>query len=36
MDTPIKILHVVGRMDRGGTEALLMNLLRTIDRTKFQ
>ena len=35
MDTPIKILHVVGRMDRGGTEALLMNLLRTIDRTKF-
>ena len=36
MDTPIKILHVVGRMDRGGTEALLMNLLRTVDRTKFQ
>lgn len=36
MDTPIKILHVVGRMDRGGTEALLMSLLRTIDRTKFQ
>lgn len=36
MDEPIKILHVVGRMDRGGTEALLMNLLRTIDRTKFQ
>lgn len=36
MDEPIKILHVVGRMDRGGTEALLMNLLRTIDRTKVQ
>lgn len=36
MEEPIKILHVVGRMDRGGTEALLMNLLRTIDRTKFQ
>ena len=36
MDTPVKILHVVGRMDRGGTEALLMNLLRTIDRTRFQ
>lgn len=31
----IKILHVVGRMDRGGTEALLMNLLRIIDRTQF-
>lgn len=29
---PIRVLHVVGRMDRGGTEALLMNLLRTIDR----
>lgn len=36
MDTPIKILHVVGRMDRGGTEALLMSLLRTIDRDKIQ
>lgn len=36
MGEPIKILHVVGRMDRGGTEALLMNLLRTIDREKFQ
>lgn len=36
MQTPIKILHVVGRMDRGGTEALLMNLLRTVDREKFQ
>ena len=36
MGEPIKILHVVGRMDRGGTEALLMSLLRTIDRTKFQ
>lgn len=36
METPVKILHVVGRMDRGGTEALLMSLLRTIDREKFQ
>lgn len=36
MGEPIKILHVVGRMDRGGTEALLMNLLRTVDREKFQ
>lgn len=36
MDAPVRILHVVGRMDRGGTEALLMNLLRTVDRTKFQ
>lgn len=36
MNSQIKILHVVGRMDRGGTEALLMNLLRTIDRTQIQ
>lgn len=30
------MLHVVGRMDRGGTEALLMSLLRTLDTNKFQ
>lgn len=32
----IRVLHVVRQMNRGGTEALLMNLLRTIDRDKFQ
>lgn len=32
----INVLHVVGMMDFGGTEALLMNLLRTIDRSQFQ
>ena len=32
----INVLHVVGRMDRGGTEALIMSLLRKVDRTKFQ
>lgn len=31
----IHILHVVGRMDCGGTETLLMNLLRTIKRDEF-
>lgn len=36
VDVAIRILHVVGRMDRGGTEALLMNLMRTVDRTEFQ
>lgn len=36
MNEPIKVLHVVGRMDRGGTETLIMNLLRTIDRSEFQ
>lgn len=35
-DNKIKVLHVVGRMDRGGTEALLMSLLHTIDRDRYQ
>ena len=36
MEGKIYVLHVVGRMDRGGTEALIMSLLRRLDRTKFQ
>ena len=32
----IHVLHVVGQMNFGGTEAFLMNLLRTIDREKYQ
>lgn len=32
----IHVLHVVGQMDFGGTEAFLMNLLRTIDREHYQ
>lgn len=32
----IYVLHVVGRMDRGGTEALLMNLMNIVDRNRFQ
>lgn len=36
MDEPIKILHIVGRMDRGGTESLIMSLLHTVDKRKFQ
>lgn len=32
----IYVLHVVGMMDFGGTEALLMNLLQAIDRDQFQ
>lgn len=35
-NSKIHVLHVVGRMDRGGTETLLMNILRTIDREKYQ
>lgn len=33
---PIRILHIVGAMNRGGTETLLMELYRHIDRTKVQ
>ena len=33
---PIRILQIVGRMDRGGIENLIMNLYRNIDRSKVQ
>ena len=33
---PIRILHVVGTMDRGGAETWLMHILRNIDRKIFQ
>ncbi|MBR3322958.1 glycosyltransferase [Candidatus Saccharibacteria bacterium] len=32
----MKILHVIGGMDRGGAESYIMNTLRNIDREKFQ
>lgn len=32
----IKVLHVVGKMDYGGMETLIMNLYRNIDRSKVQ
>lgn len=32
----IRILHVLGRLDRGGAETLVMNLYRAMDRTKIQ
>jgi glycosyltransferase involved in cell wall biosynthesis len=32
---PIRILQVVGGMDRGGTETWLMHVLRHIDRNRF-
>lgn len=34
--TPIRILHVIGIMNRGGAETMIMNLYRNIDRTKVQ
>ena len=32
----IRILHVVGAMNRAGTETMLMNIYRNIDREKVQ
>lgn len=34
MKKPIRILHVLHSMDRGGAEAMIMNLYRNIDRSK--
>lgn len=33
---PVRVLHFVQRMEAGGTQALLINLHRNIDRTKIQ
>lgn len=32
----IRVLHIVGKMDRAGAETMLMNLYRQIDRAKIQ
>jgi glycosyltransferase EpsF len=32
----IRILHIVGRMDRAGAESMIMNLYRVLDRERFQ
>lgn len=36
MINPIRILHVVGAMNVGGTETMLMNIYRNIDRNRIQ
>lgn len=36
MEKPIKVLHILQRMEAGGTQALLMNIYRKIDRNKVQ
>jgi glycosyltransferase involved in cell wall biosynthesis len=33
---PIRVLHIVGGMTRGGVETWLMHVLRNIDHTQFQ
>lgn len=35
-DYPKRVLHVIGAMDRGGAETLIMNVYRSIDRNKIQ
>ena len=32
---PIRVLHVLGAMNRGGVETWLMHVLRRIDRERF-
>lgn len=32
----VRVLHIVGRMDRAGAETMIMNLYRWIDRRKIQ
>lgn len=33
---PVRVLQVIGAMDRGGAETLLMNLYRNVDRKRVQ
>ena len=32
----VRILHVLGGLDRGGAETMVMNLYRAVDRTQVQ
>lgn len=36
MKKPIRVLNVLGILDRGGAETMIMNLYRNIDRSKIQ
>ena len=36
MDSPIRVLHVVVNMNRGGAETLIMNLYRNVDSSRIQ
>lgn len=36
MEGPLRVLHVVVNMNRGGAETLIMNLYRNMDRSKVQ
>ncbi len=36
MESGIRVLHVLGRLDRGGAETMVMNLYRHMDRRRIQ
>lgn len=36
MTQTVRILHVIGQMNRGGAESMIMNIYRKIDREKIQ
>lgn len=36
LEKPVRVLHVLQRMEAGGTQALLMNLYRNLDRERVQ
>jgi len=36
MSRKTKVLHIIGGMDRGGAETFLMNVVRNIDRERFE
>lgn len=36
MNQPVRVLHVLGRLRRGGVETWLMHVLRNIDRHRFR
>ena len=35
-ERPIRVLEVFGRMNRGGAEAMIMNLYRKMDKSRIQ
>ena len=35
-ELPVRIAHIIGKMQNGGVEAVVMNYYRNIDRTKIQ
>lgn len=36
MSNPIRVLQVIGQMNRGGAETMIMNIYRQIDKSKIQ